>query len=77
MQCMNLIKSIINYYIKVVEEVGERNLHYLLYHFPQMSSVNIDFNVIEKLLYKYPDNIVGIKDSSGDSDSMIKMIAES
>ena len=39
-----------------------------------MSSVSIDLNIIEKLLYKYPDNIVGIKDSSGDSDNMIKMI---
>ncbi len=58
----------------MIEEVGETNLHYLLYHFPQMSSVSIDLNIIEKLLYKYPDNIVGIKDSSGDSDNMIKMI---
>ena len=39
-----------------------------------MSSVNIDLNVIEKLLYKYPNNIVGIKDSSGDIDNMLKMI---
>ena len=61
-------EGIINYYTRVVEEVGEKDLHYLLYHFPQMSGVNIDLNVIEKLLYKYPENIVGIKDSSGDSD---------
>ena len=39
-----------------------------------MSNVNIDLNVIEKLLYKYPNNIVGIKDSSGDIDNMLKMI---
>ena len=39
-----------------------------------MSGVNIDLNIIEKLIYKYPENIVGIKDSSGDSDNMIKMI---
>ena len=67
-------EGLISYYLRVVEEVGEVNLHYLLYHFPQMSSVSIDLNIIEKLLYKYPDNIVGIKDSSGDSDNMIKMI---
>ena len=66
--------GLVSYYIRVVEEVSETNLHYLLYHFPQMSSVSIDLNIIEKLLYKYPDNIVGIKDSSGDSDNMIKMI---
>ncbi len=67
-------EGLISYYTSVVEEVSETNLHYLLYHFPQMSSVSIDLNIIEKLLYKYPDNIVGIKDSSGDSDNMIKMI---
>ena len=67
-------EGLISYYLRVVEEVGEVNLHYLLYHFPKMSSVSIDLNIIEKLLYKYPDNIVGIKDSSGDSDNMIKMI---
>ena len=67
-------EGLIDYYVRVIEEVGETNLHYLLYHFPQMSNVNIDLNVIEKLLYKYPNNIVGIKDSSGDIDNMLKMI---
>ena len=67
-------EGLINYYSRVVEEVSETQLHYLLYHIPQMSNVNIDLNVIEKLLYKFPDNIIGIKDSSGDSDNMIKMI---
>ena len=67
-------EGLINYYTRVVEEVGETSFHYLLYHIPQMSSVNINLNVIEKLLNKYPDNIVGIKDSSGDSDNMLKMI---
>ena len=67
-------EGLISYYTRVVEEVSETDLHYLLYHFPQMSNVNIDLNIIEKLLYKYPENIVGIKDSSGDSDNMIKMI---
>ena len=67
-------EGLISYYTRVVEEVGETKLHYLLYHFPQMSCVNIDLNVIEKLLTKYPNNIVGIKDSSGDIDNMLKMI---
>ena len=56
--------GLINYYTRVVEDVGEAKLHYLLYHFPQMSCVGIDLHVIEKLLYKFPDNIIGIKDST-------------
>ena len=67
-------EGIINYYTRVVDGVEETNLHYLLYHFPQMSSLNIDLNVIEKLIQKFPNNIVGIKDSSGDIDNMLKMI---
>ena len=67
-------QGIVDFYSRVVEGVEETNLHYLLYHFPQMSSLNIDLNVIEKLILKYPNNIVGIKDSSGDIDNMLKMI---
>ena len=67
-------EGLIDYYTRVVEEVADGQLHYILYHIPQMSSVNIDLNTIEKLLYKYPENVVGIKDSSDDSDNMIKMI---
>ena len=66
--------GIIDYYRRLIEEVSHTKLHYILYHIPQVSGVNIDFNVIEKLLSSYPDNIVGIKDSSGDSDNMLKMI---
>ena len=67
-------EGLIDYYSKLIEEVNDPNLHYLLYHFPKMAGVSIDFNVIEKLLLKYPNNIVGIKDSSGDEENMIKMI---
>ena len=66
-------EGIVDYYSRLVEEVNETNLSYLLYHIPQMSGVNIDFNVIEKLLSKYSKNIVGIKDSSGDEENTIKM----
>tara|TARA_B100001123_G_scaffold430538_1_gene550695 strand:+ start:512 stop:1441 length:930 start_codon:yes stop_codon:yes gene_type:complete len=67
-------EGITNYYKRVVEEVGEKNLYYLLYHYPQLSNVSIELNVIENLLHKYPENIVGIKDSSGNIDNMLKII---
>ena len=34
----------------------------------------INFNIIEQLLKLYPENVVGIKDSSGDIDHMFKTI---
>lgn len=67
-------EGVVEYYKRVVEEVGDNNLHYILYHIPQISGVSISFNVIEKLIKLYPNNIVGMKDSSGDLDNMLKII---
>ena len=66
-------EGIIEYYKRVIEEVGDNNLHYILYHIPQISGVQITFDVIEKLIKLYPNNVVGMKDSSGDLDNMLKV----
>jgi 4-hydroxy-tetrahydrodipicolinate synthase len=66
--------GIINYYRKIIEDVGSSNFQYLLYNIPQVSLVAINFNIIEQLLKLYPQNVVGIKDSSGDIDHMFKTI---
>jgi len=65
--------GVIEYYKRVVEEVGDENLHYILYHIPQTSGVAISFEVIDKLTTRYPNNIVGMKDSSGDLENMLKI----
>ena len=67
-------EGVINYYRKIIEDVGNTNFQYLLYNIPQTSSVSINFNIIEQLLKLYPQNLVGIKDSSGDIDHMFKTI---
>ena len=67
-------EGVINYYRRIIEDVGNTNFQYLLYNIPQTSSVSINFNIIEQLLKLYPQNIVGIKDSSGDIDHMFKTI---
>ena len=67
-------EGIINYYRQIIEKVGENEMKYILYHIPQNSYVPISFKIIEILLKLYPDNIVGIKDSSGDSDRMMKIV---
>ena len=41
---------------------------------PQTTSIELNFNIIESLLKLYPNNIVGIKDSSGDTDNMLKTV---
>ena len=66
--------GIINYYRNIIEKVGENDMQYLLYHIPQNSFVPISFKVIENLIKLYPTNVVGLKDSSGDGDRMMKTI---
>ena len=67
-------EGILNYYRKIIESVGSSDFHYLLYNIPQTTSVELNFNIIETLLKLYPNNIVGIKDSSGNTDSMLKTV---
>ncbi len=67
-------EGIINYYRIIIESVGDPKFKYLLYNIPQTSYVSINFNIIEKLIKLYPENVVGIKDSSGDKDNMLKTI---
>ena len=52
-------------YSETIERVGDPRLRVYLYHIPQMSGVPLALGVIERLLRKYPDTVVGLKDSSG------------
>ena len=65
--------GVIDYYKRVIEQVEDNDLHYILYNIPQTSGVPITFGIIEKLLKLYPNNVVGMKDSSGDLDNMLKV----
>ena len=66
-------EGVIEYYKRIIEEVGDNNLHYVLYNIPQISGVSITFDIIDKLTKLYPNNVVGMKDSSGDLDNMLKV----
>jgi len=57
-------------YSEVIERVGDARLKVYLYHFPQMSAVPISYDLIERLLTRYPHTIAGMKDSSGVFDNM-------
>ena len=48
-------------------------MHYILYNIPQTSGISISFDVIDKLIKSYPNNVIGMKDSSGDLDNMLKI----
>ncbi len=66
--------GVLDYYRRVIEETGNNAFKFLLYNIPQHSGVTINFNIIETLLNLYPNNVVGLKDSTGNLDSMLKTI---
>lgn len=57
-------------YDQVIQRVGNAGLKLYLYHFPQMSGVPLSRALVARLHERYPDTVVGLKDSSGDWDNM-------
>lgn len=62
------------YYSEVIERVGNAKLKVYLYHIPAVSGVPITLKLIEMLRKRYPDTVVGVKDSSGVWDNTKAMI---
>jgi 4-hydroxy-tetrahydrodipicolinate synthase len=58
-------------YSEVIERLGDPRLRIVLYHFPQMSGIPLTSTLIERLRRRYPDTVLGMKDSSGDGAAMI------
>ena len=56
-------------YAEVIERVGSSDFRVCLYHIPQVSNVGLSVALIERLVARYPDTVVGLKDSSGDWDN--------
>ena len=66
-------EGVIDFYRRVINEVGDNDLKYILYNMPQTSGISIDLKIIEQLIKLFPNNVVGMKDSSGNLDNMLKI----
>lgn len=62
------------YFSSVIERVESDHLAVYLYHIPQFTQVPITAGLIERLLAKYPRNVAGLKDSSGDWQNTSTML---
>jgi 4-hydroxy-tetrahydrodipicolinate synthase len=58
--------SLAAYVETVIARVGPKGLRLYLYHFPQNSGVPYPAAVVERLHRAYPEQLLGLKDSSGD-----------
>ncbi|MHC8507903.1 MAG: dihydrodipicolinate synthase family protein [Rhodospirillales bacterium] len=62
--------GLITAYARVIDAVNDNRLRVYLYHFPQMSGVPVTQGVIAGLRKRFPEIVVGMKDSSGDLENM-------
>ncbi len=63
-------------YAAIIDAIADTRLKIYLYHIPQVSQVGISLALIERLLKAYPENIAGIKDSSGNWDNTLAMLRQ-
>lgn len=67
-------EGLYGYYSGVIDRVGDARLKVYLYHIPQVTQVPITLKLIEMLRKRYPDIVVGAKDSSGVWDNTRAML---
>jgi 4-hydroxy-tetrahydrodipicolinate synthase len=62
------------YFATILDRVGENELKIYLYHFPQLTGVPYTIKLVETLVSKYSQNIIGMKDSGGDWSHMEEIL---
>lgn len=69
-------EGLFRYYAELIERVGDARLKVYLYHIPQVSGVPITLNLIAMPRKRYPETVVGAKDSSGVWENTQAMLDE-
>ncbi len=54
--------EVINFYSKIIEKINECKI--ILYNFEKLCGYKFTYNCVEELVKKFPEQIVGLKDSS-------------
>ena len=55
-------KDVINFYSKIIDAIPEAEI--ILYNFEKLCGYKFSIDCVEKLVQKFPDQIIGVKDSS-------------
>ena len=55
-------EDVINFYSKIINEINDCKI--ILYNFEKLSGYKFSINCVEKLVEKFPNQIIGVKDSS-------------
>ncbi len=59
-------QMVVGFFERLITRVGEQNLRLYLYHIPQNTGVPFAIEAIAELRTRYPDVVLGLKDSAGD-----------
>lgn len=61
---------------RMMDGIGAEGLRVLLYHFPRMAGVGYSLELISRLRAFYPDQVIGIKDSTGDAEHLVQLCTQ-
>jgi len=64
-------EEVINYYSKIIQEIN--NCRIILYNFEKLCGYKFSINCVEELVRKFPNQIVGVKDSSYNLFKVLKI----
>lgn len=64
-------QGIIDFYTQLIGQVNDARLRIVLYHIPQVSGIALGHHVIATLLQRFPQTIIGIKDSGCQRDGSL------
>lgn len=67
-------KGLMNNYSEIIQRVGQDALKVYLYNFPQLSGINLDGELVGHLMERFPDNVVGYKDSAGNWNQTLEIM---
>ena len=69
-------EGLYRFFAGLIDGLGEPRVRVYLYNFPQLTGLNFSLELINRLRVDFPEQVVGIKDSSGNWDNM-RAVAES
>ena len=64
-------EEVVNYYSKIIQEIN--NCRIILYNFEKLCGYKFSKNCVEELVRKFPNQIVGVKDSSYNLFKVLKI----
>jgi 4-hydroxy-tetrahydrodipicolinate synthase len=66
--------GVFQFFVELINTLGDAARDVIFYHFPEATGAPINADVISRLIERFPDVFVGIKDSTGSLDNMVSLV---